>query len=131
MYSMLEDQRLGEINSKEQNLSIDSLLAFSTMCGCGIDMVPVPGDISEQEIASIMLDISAIAIRLNKPLGVRLLPIPGKRAGEFTELDHDFLHNTRVQNLKNAACKKKMFEVDGFFAYLQDDLNNSFFFQPK
>ncbi len=131
MYSMLEDQRLGEINNKEQSLSIDSLLAFSTVCGCGIDMVPVPGDISEQKIASIMLDISAIAIRLNKPLGVRLLPIPGKCAGEFTELDHDFLHNTRVQNLKNAACKKKMFEVDGFFAYLQNDLNNSFFFQPK
>ena len=53
-------------------------MAFSVMCGCGIDMVPVPGDISAEEIASIMLDIAAVAIRLNKPLGVRLLPIPGK-----------------------------------------------------
>ncbi len=118
MYSVLEDPGLGEVDNKGQGFSIDSLLAFSTMCGCGIDMFPVPGDISEQGIASIMLDISAVANRLNKPLGVRLLPIPGKSAGEFTEFDHDFLHNIKIQRSRNTGCKSRMFEADEPFAYL-------------
>jgi uncharacterized protein (UPF0210 family) len=118
MYSVLEDARLGVVNNDGQGLSIDSLLAFSTMCGCGIDMVPIPGDTSEEEIASIMLDISAVATRLGKPLGVRLLPIPGKTGGEFTNFNHDFLHNTKIQNVKNLACLRKIFEADKPFAYL-------------
>lgn len=118
MYSVLEDHRLGVVNSESGNPSIDSLLAFSTMCGCGIDMVPVPGAISTEELASIMLDIAAIAIRLNKPLGVRLLPIPEKTAGEFTDFDHDFLHNTRIQQVKYSACSGSFFDAKQPFTYL-------------
>jgi uncharacterized protein (UPF0210 family) len=119
MYSVLEDPRLAVVNSEPGSLSIDSLLAFSTMCGCGIDMVPVPGDITEEEVASIMLDIGAIAIRLNKPLGVRLLPIPGKVAGELTDFDHDFLSNTKIQEVKYRAFPGDFFDTDRLFGYLQ------------
>jgi len=118
MYSPLEDPRLGVVNSEEESLSIDSLLAFSTMCGCGIDMVPVRGDISVEEAASIMLDIAAVAIRLNKPLGVRLLPIPGKSSGEFTDFDHDFLQNTRIIDIRGRACVSRLFDAKEPFAYL-------------
>ncbi len=118
MYSVLEDPRLGVVSSEEGKLSIESLLAFSTMCGCGIDMVPLPGDVSAEEVASVMLDIAAVAIRLNKPLGVRLLPIPGKSAGELTNFDHDFLHNTRIQELRGRGCVGDIFGAAEPFAYL-------------
>ena len=96
MYSLLEDTRLG-INNNAKEFSIDSLLAYSTVCGCGVDMVPVPGDIFEEELAAIMMDVAGVSAVLRKPLGVRILPIPGKHAYEFTEFAYDFLHNTEAQ----------------------------------
>ncbi|MCK4752343.1 MAG: DUF711 family protein [Planctomycetes bacterium] len=118
MYSLLEDTRLGTNNSSKE-FSIDSLLSYSTVCGCGIDMVPVPGDIFEEEIASIMLDIAAISTVLKKPLGVRLLPIPTKHAYEFTEFSYDFLYNTRIQKARNHTCFSEFMDVAEPFAYLQ------------
>lgn len=117
MYSLLEDTRLAA-NNRSNEFSIESLIAFSTMCGCGVDMVPVPGDIFEEEIASIMMDIAAVATRLNKPLGVRLLPIPGKRAQEFTEFSYDFLCNTRIHKATNRACFNGLLDVGEPFAYI-------------
>jgi uncharacterized protein (UPF0210 family) len=118
MYSILEDPRLGVLSSELENLSVDSLLVLAAMCGCGIDMVPLPGDTSAEEIASIMLDIAAIAIRLKKPLGVRLLPIPGKVAGQLTDFDHDFLQNTRIQKVKYCSCPGSLFDADNPFSYV-------------
>ena len=118
MYSLLEDTRLG-INNSSQEFSIDSMLAFSTVCGCGVDMVPVPGDIFEEEIASIMMDVAAISTTLRKPLGVRLLPIPGKHEFEFTDFSYDFLHNTRIQKAKHRACFTEMLNVTDAFTYMQ------------
>lgn len=118
MYSLLEDQRLGAISCEPGGVSLDLLLALAAMCGCGIDMVPVPGDVSEEEVASVMLDVAAVAIRLNKPLGVRLLPIPNKAAGELTDFDHDFLHNTRIPQVRRGGCASGFFDVEHPFAYL-------------
>ena len=102
MYSVLEDDYLAQA-IKNKKLSIDSLMLYSTVCGCGIDMVPVPGNIFLEEIASIILDTSALAIALQKPLGTRLLPIPGKNANELTDFNYDFLVDTRVMEVKNQS----------------------------
>lgn len=118
MYSLLEDTRLG-INNSSKEFSIDSLLAFSAVCGCGVDMVPVPGDIFEEEIASVMIDLAGISTVLKKPLGVRILPIPAKHAYEFTEFSYDFLHNTRIQKAKNRACFNDFIDIKAPFSYLQ------------
>jgi hypothetical protein len=103
MYSILEDLILSE-GSRSNNYSIDSLLLFSSVCGCGIDMVPVPGSIFEEEMASMMLDVGAMSNRLNKPLGIRLLPVPMRRANQYTQYNFDFLCNTRIKNVKNLCC---------------------------
>jgi len=97
MYSVLEDYALGEVSRTENSLPKSQLLALSAICGCGIDMVPVPGDISREEISSVMLDVGAMAVWLNKPLGVRLLPVPEKAVGDLTDFEHDFFINTRIQ----------------------------------
>ena len=91
-------------------LSIDKIIGYSTLCGCGLDMVPVPGNLLVEELASIVLDIAATASKLNKPLGFRVLPIPNKQSNEFTEFDMDFLTNTRVMDFKQLSLSNTLFD---------------------
>jgi hypothetical protein len=49
-------------------------------------------------VTGLVLDIAALAIRLRKPLGVRLLPIPNKAVNEYTQLNLDFLCDSRVMD---------------------------------
>lgn len=97
MYSVLEDKTLASSNNISA-LSIEKLALFSTLCGCGIDMVPVSGAVYQESISAIILDISALAIRLKKPLGVRVVPIPNKMMNEYASFNLDFLCDSRVMN---------------------------------
>ncbi|MGD0552227.1 MAG: DUF711 family protein [Sedimentisphaerales bacterium] len=118
MYSVLEDPAISKINKDKSVLSIEKLILFSTVCACGLDMVPVPGDISDDDIGSILLDVAALSNRLQKPLGVRLLPIPGKSAGQITDFDHDFLCNTKIVPTSNKSLSENFFNSDKPFGYL-------------
>ena len=117
MYSLLEDMELCRINN-ERGISLDELISLSTMCGCGLDMVPVPGDITVAEIHSIFLEVYAISTRLGKPLGIRILPIPASRRGQvgYTNMsnDADFVANTKVLKLDTNLLA----EMQGPFSYL-------------
>ncbi len=66
----------------EGTYDVDSLLAYSAVCGTGLDTVPLPGDVSEQQLAKIIGDVATLAFKWHKPLTARLIPVPGKRAGE-------------------------------------------------
>ncbi len=98
MFSVLEDNALASANNCRM-LSIETLNSWSTVCGCGLDMIPIPGSTLAEDISAIILDTAALAVRLNKPLGIRLLPIPGKEVNEFTEFNFDFLCNSRVMQI--------------------------------
>lgn len=98
MFSVLEDERLAAANSR-RGTSLEGLTALAAVCGCGIDMVPVPGLSFQEEIAAVMLDIAGLSSTLSKPLGVRLLPIPNKSVNEFTQFNLDFLCDSRVMAL--------------------------------
>ena len=115
MYSLMEDTSLSRCSSMHI-FSIDSLISYSSVCGCGLDMVPIPGHTYVEEIASIILDISSLSTVLSKPLGVRVLPIPDKWGGEITEFDHDFIQNTRIKNIKNVVLWNDSFK-NKFFSY--------------
>jgi uncharacterized protein (UPF0210 family) len=97
MYSVLEDNGLTEANNLRA-LNLEKLALLSTVCGCGIDMVPVPATMFPEDVAGLVLDIAALAVRLRKPLGVRLLPIPNKAVNEYTQLNLDFLCDSRVMD---------------------------------
>lgn len=100
MLSLLEDEYMGRRNNYS-TYSIDSLILYSTVCGCGVDMVPIPGDTFDEEIAAMILDVATASTVLGKPLGVRLLPIPMKQENEFTSFNMDFLFNTRIKKIRN------------------------------
>lgn len=104
MYSVLEDNGLTEANNLRA-LSLEKLAALSTVCGCGIDMVPVPATMFGEDLSALILDIAALAVRLKKPLGVRLLPIPNRAVNEYTQLNLDFLCDSRVMDPGISASK--------------------------
>lgn len=99
MFAPLEDVGLAAAGNARL-LTLDKLLQWSTVCGCGIDMVPVAGNVLREELAALMLDTAAVSSTLRKPLGVRVLPIPGAEVNEMTDFNHDFLVNTRVMPLQ-------------------------------
>jgi len=63
-------------------LSLESLEAMSAVCSVGLDMVAVPGDTSAETLAAIIADEIAIGVFNNKATAVRIIPVPGKNAGE-------------------------------------------------
>jgi uncharacterized protein (UPF0210 family) len=102
MLPILEDSRLAQRWS-EGRISLDALLSYSAVCGTGIDTVPLPGDISEEQLDLIIGDMASLAFKWKKPLSARLLPIAGKAAGELTEFNDPFLVNATLQPITAAV----------------------------
>ena len=63
-------------------LSLERLESMSAVCSVGLDMVAVPGDTTAETLAAIIADEIAIGVFNNKATGVRIIPVPGKKAGE-------------------------------------------------
>jgi hypothetical protein len=98
MLPVLEDSVLAQRWS-EGRLSMDALLSYSAVCGTGLDTIPLPGDVSAEQIARILGDVASLAFKWHKPLSARLQPAPGRKAGEMTEFDDPFLVNAKIQPL--------------------------------
>lgn len=94
MLPVLEDSVLAARAS--QTLTVKDLLLFSAVCGTGLDTVPLPGNVTAGQVEALLLDVAALALRLNKPLTARLMPVPGKLAGEMTAFDFSYFSNGRV-----------------------------------
>jgi len=99
MQPVLEDSVLAK-RAAEGILTIKDLLLYSAVCGTGLDTVPLSGDVTSDQIAALLLDLSALALRLDKPLTARLMPIPGKRAGEPTGFDFAYFAHSKVMALE-------------------------------
>jgi hypothetical protein len=83
----------------ERTFNLDSLLAYSAVCGIGLDTVPLPGDVTEEQLARIFGDVASLAWKWNKPLSARLQPVVGKKAGDTTDFSSPYLFNTTLQPL--------------------------------
>lgn len=73
----------GMINAvKNGYLSLDKLEALTAVCSVGLDMFAIPGDTPDSTINAIIADELAIGVINNKTTAVRLIPVPGMKAGE-------------------------------------------------
>ncbi|MGD9017397.1 MAG: PFL family protein [Desulfobacterales bacterium] len=63
-------------------LSIEKLEALTSVCSVGLDMVALPGDTSAETLAAITADEMAIGVINGKTTATRLIPVPGKAAGQ-------------------------------------------------
>ena len=109
MLPVCEDVRLAQLASSSSSSSdgqsqfqIRDLLSISSVCGVGVDTVPLAGNTDVLTIASLLLDVSGIANRWKKSLSCRVFPIPNKEVGDSTApLFDDFPHliNSKVMGL--------------------------------
>lgn len=95
MLPILEDPVLAQ-RAKEGRFGVSELLLFSSVCGTGLDVVPLPGDTSVEALAAVVLDVAALATKYQKPLSARLFPIPGKQAGDKVSFDNPHLTESIV-----------------------------------
>lgn len=98
MLSVLEDDILASRFSSG-HLTINDLILYSSVCGCGLDMIPISGSVSDSSLSKLASDVGSMAFRLNKPLGVRMLSMHGMQIGEHTEFYHDFVTNSIISGL--------------------------------
>jgi uncharacterized protein len=102
MQPVLEDSVLAK-RAAEGTLTIKDALLYSAVCGTGLDTIPLPGDTTSEQLVPLLLDLSALALRLDKPLTARLMPIPGKKAGDETNFDFAFFAQSKVMALDSEA----------------------------
>lgn len=76
----------GMIRAAEEGaLTLEKLEAMTCVCSVGLDMIAIPGDTSAETIAAIIADEMAIGVINKKTTAVRIIPAPGKKAGDFVE----------------------------------------------
>jgi len=105
MMPVLEDPILAQ-RAGEGSFTVNDLLMYSAVCGTGLDTVPLPGSVTPQQIAALLLDVASLALRLNKPLTARLMPLPGKSAGDPTGFDFSYFAPGRVMALRAAPLSR-------------------------
>jgi hypothetical protein len=98
MVPVMEDKLLAQ-RWAEGTYNIDSLLAYSAVCGTGLDTVPLPGDVTLEQMERMYSDVASLAVKWNKPLSARLQPVPGKKPGDVTDYQDPYLFNTTLHAL--------------------------------
>ena len=104
MLPVMEDSVLAA-RAASGELSVRDMLLYSTVCGTGLDTVPLAGDTPVNEISALLMDVGALAVRLGKPLTARLMPLPGKKAGDAVHFDFGFFADSKVMSLKSGQVQ--------------------------
>jgi uncharacterized protein len=99
MLPVLEDPVLAK-RATEGRYGVRDLLLYSSVCGTGLDVVPIPGDTPVEVVARMILDVAALSAKLHKPLSARLFLIPGKKAGEVAHFNDPYLTDAAVLSVQ-------------------------------
>ena len=98
MLPVLEDQGLARALD-EGRLGLADLLACASVCGVGLDTIPVAGDTPVETLEAVLRDLGTVAVKQDKPLAGRLLLAPGVGPGERTRFDSPHLCNAATLRL--------------------------------
>ena len=63
-------------------LTLEKLEAMTAVCSVGLDMIAIPGDVSEDVICGIIADEISIGVANTKTTAVRVIPAYGKKCGD-------------------------------------------------
>ena len=84
-------------------ITLDKLEAMTAVCSVGLDMIALPGDTSACAISGIIADEMAIGMVNNKTTAVRVIPVPGKKAGDWAEFG-GLLGGAPIMAVQSAKC---------------------------
>ena len=96
---VMEDHALADAVAAG-TLSIEKLEAMTAVCSVGLDMILLPGDTPVATVCGIIMDGAAIGIINRKTIGIRLIPVPGKRCGDRVDFGGLFGAGT----ITNVTC---------------------------
>lgn len=85
------------------SISLEKLEAMTTVCSVGLDMIAIPGDIPAETVSGIMADEFAIGMVNNKTTAVRIIPVPGKKSGDWVEFG-GLLGEAPVMSVNPFSC---------------------------
>jgi len=98
-----EDSRMNEA-VKCGALSIEKLEALTAVCSVGLDMIAIPGDTPAETISGIIADELSIGVVNGKTTGVRLIPVPGMKPGDYVNFG-GLLGETYVMNVSSFSSR--------------------------
>ncbi|MEW6237244.1 MAG: PFL family protein [Candidatus Omnitrophota bacterium] len=96
---VMEDHALADA-VKAGYLNMEKLEAMTAVCSVGLDMIALPGDIGADALCGIIMDEMAIGVFNGKTTAVRLIPVPGKKVGDYVDFGGLF----GAACITNVAC---------------------------
>ncbi len=76
-----EDLNISQ-SAQDGFLTLEKLEAMTSVCSVGLDMVAIPGETSAETLSAIIADEMAIGVINKKTTAARIIPVPGKKAGD-------------------------------------------------
>lgn len=93
-------------------LTFDKLEAMTSVCSVGLDMIAIPGDTTAATISGMIADEAAIGMINHKTTAVRVIPVPGKKAGDIVNFG-GLLGYAPILPIQDGSCQK-MVDRGGF-----------------
>jgi len=106
-----EDQALANA-VRDGSLVLEKLEAMTCVCSVGLDMIAIPGSVDAGTIAAIIADEMAIGMINNKTTAVRVIPVPGKEAGEFVSFGGLF-GESAIMPVRNVGKSSRFIQFAG------------------
>ena len=119
---VLEDAALSQA-ALENKLSLEKLEAMTCVCSVGLDMIAVPGDTPAETLSAIIADEMAIGLINKKTTAVRIIPVPGKKAGDRVEFGGLF-GGGPVMPVRNPGASARFIHFGGHIPAPIHSLNN-------
>ena len=108
---VMEDAVLADAVEKGA-LCLEKLEAMTCVCSVGLDMVPIPGSVDAYTISAIIADEMALGMVNQKTTAARLIPVPGKEAGDHISFGGLF-GASPILPVRNAGKSKRFIEWGG------------------
>lgn len=90
--------------AKSGTLSLEKLEAMTCVCSVGLDMIAIPGDVTESTISGIIADEMAIGMVNSKTTAVRVIPVIGKAVGDEVSFG-GLLGSAPIMEVKSGSCE--------------------------
>lgn len=89
---------------RKHSITLEKLEAMTTVCSVGLDMIAIPGDTTATTISGIMADELAIGMVNGKTTAVRVIPVPGKKEGDWAEFG-GLMGGAPIMPVNQFSCK--------------------------
>ena len=106
-----EDRELANAVA-EGSLTLEKLEAMTSVCSVGLDMIAIPGSVDAATIAAIIADEMVIGMINDKTTAARLIPVPGREAGELVCFGGLFGEST-ILPVRSAGRSARLVELGG------------------